>query len=242
MSLIFTTSPPSVTTYAVFPMISTELGRSSPPATGVMVPFAFTRSKAPLFGSRRRSRRVSAVVGQEVGRTRPVALRESEQRLPATDLDIDGEASTGGDARCRRRSGFERHDLPVLRLVRHGAGFRHVDRVSTHREPCGDDVSELDHLRDRSVQRDAIHAVVMSVGDEEPTAERFERILHAGRQGEGRRWRVVASERADVRDECRTRGPVDAVDPDQIRDRTRPDPVRRRSRGHTPSTRRTQHP
>ena len=213
-----------------------------------MVPFVFTRMQSAAVRGPRRSCRLSALYfrGRGWGGHVPVALRESEQRNSATDLDIDGEASTGGDGRWgRRRSGFEQHrpDLPVLRLVRHGAGFRDVDRVSAHREPCRDDVSRLDDLRDGSVQRDAIHAVVMSVGEsEEAAAERFERILHAGRQGEGRRWRVVASERADVRDECRTRGPVDAVDPDQIGIARRPDPARRRSRGHTPSTHRTRHP
>ena len=146
----------------------------------VMVPFAFARTRLRVSWSAGEPAHLR--IGCHRGRVpcesansvcpRPISTSTARRAPEATVVAVDD-------------SGLERHDLPVLRLVRHRAGFRDVDRVSAHREPCRDDVSELDHLRDRSVQRDAIHAVVMSVRDEESAAERFERVLHAGRHGEG---------------------------------------------------------
>ena len=46
-----TTSPPRPTTYAVFPMNSSEVGRSRPVSTTVKVPSAFTRTSDPVSGS-----------------------------------------------------------------------------------------------------------------------------------------------------------------------------------------------
>src|SRR5687768_11831666 len=44
-------SPASVMMYAVFPMISSEVGRSSPSAMTLNVPSALTLSSEPVFGS-----------------------------------------------------------------------------------------------------------------------------------------------------------------------------------------------
>ena len=76
-------------------MISSELGRFSPPATVVNVPSSFARKRAPVFGIRRRPRGARAVV--RVRRTREVALREGEQRASPTQLHVDGQASAGCD-------------------------------------------------------------------------------------------------------------------------------------------------
>ena len=44
-------SPVRVTMYAVFLMTSTEVGRSKPSAMTVKVPFPFTFTRLPVFGS-----------------------------------------------------------------------------------------------------------------------------------------------------------------------------------------------
>ena len=48
---IFQISPVRVTTYAVFPMNSSEVGRSRPSVMTVKVPSPLTFTSAPVFGS-----------------------------------------------------------------------------------------------------------------------------------------------------------------------------------------------
>ena len=102
--------------------------------------------------------------------------------------------------------------------MRNRAGFREVDRVPGGGQSGRDDVSEPDQLRDRAVQHDAKHAVVMSVRHEESAAIRFQGVLDSRRDNErepGRR--VLARKRADVCDDGRARRPVHAVYPDGLR-------------------------
>src|SRR5436305_11756342 len=63
------------------------------------------------------------------------------------------------------------------------------------------------------------YAVVVAVGDEEPTAVGLECVLHSHWHDEVdvRRRRMVARKRADVRDEGRTRQPVHSIYPDGLR-------------------------
>src|SRR5438552_18449617 len=60
---IFQISPVRVTTYAVFPMNSSEVGRSRPLVMTVKVPSLLTLTSAPVFGS--------ALLGSILGSTVP---------------------------------------------------------------------------------------------------------------------------------------------------------------------------
>jgi len=49
-----------------------------------------------------------------------------------------------------------------------GAGLGHVDGFAPHRESGRDDVAEGDQLADLAVARDPVHAVVVTIGHQEP--------------------------------------------------------------------------
>ena len=70
--------------------------------------------------------------------------------------------------------------LPVLRNVGNGSGLGDVDRVARDGQPGRDDVAERDQLGNLAIAGDPQHPVVVPVGDEEPAAEGFDRVLEAG--------------------------------------------------------------
>jgi hypothetical protein len=131
----------------------------------------------------------------------PEALREGEERAPAAELHVDGQPNSGGDFGGGRRLRSE-HDYPaVLRLVGDGSGLGDVDRVARDGQPGRDDVAERDQLGNLAIAGDPQHPVVVPVGDEEPAAEGFDRLLEAGGDEEVRRRRMVFGPRAEVRDD-----------------------------------------
>ena len=106
--------------------------------------------------------------------------------------------------------------LPVLRLVGDGSGLGDVDRVARDGQPGRDDVAERDQLGDLAIAGDPQHPVVVPVGDEEPAAEGFDRVLEAGGDEEVRRRRIGDGPRADVRDDGGAVRAVHSVDADDV--------------------------
>ena len=146
----------------------------------------------------------------------PDALREGEERAPAAELHVDGQPGSGGDFGGGRRLRSE-HDYPAfLRLVGEGSGLGDVDRVARDGQPGRDDVAERDQLGNLAIAGDPQHPVVVPVGDEEPAAEGFDRVLEAGGDEEVRRRRIGHGERAEVRDDGKAVRAVHSVDADDI--------------------------
>ena len=96
--------------------------------------------------------------------------------------------------------------------MRNGAGFRHVDGVAEHLEPGRDDVAERDELADVTVERHAVHAVVVPVGDEEPATVALHRVLDSGREEDVRVRRIGDGKRSDVGDDAAAVRAVHAID------------------------------
>lgn len=160
--VIFQTSPFRVVTNAVLPTKSSEVGRSSSSTSTENEPFRLMRSSSPLSGA--------AVA-------RRVALRERVERPVGTGFDVDEQAETGRNLVSIRPGGvrWERDDLPRRRDTRHRPCLGHEHRAVGHRQPRGDDVLELEPLRDFPRGRHVEHPVEVSVGDEEPAGGRLER-------------------------------------------------------------------
>ena len=85
-----------------------------------------------------------------------------------------------------------------------------------YRQPGRDDVVERDQLGDLAVERDPQHPVVVPIGDQEPAAEGFQRVLDSGRDVERRVRRIAQGERADVRDDGEAVRAVHPVDADDV--------------------------
>ena len=97
-----------------------------------------------------------------------------------------------------------------------------------------DDVAERDQLTDLAIECDAQHAVVVSIGDQEPATVGFQRVLDSCRHEEVGRWRIGQGEGADVGDDREAVGTVDPVDADDVaatdvRTDQRDEDVRRRA-------------
>ena len=127
---IFQISPVRVTTYAVFPMNSSEVGRSRPSVMTVKVPSPLTLTSAPVFGT-------AYSVGTRVDR----AVREGVETA-AAKFHVKEERGAGGYLRGGGRSRPERHNLAGLGQVGVGAGLGHVHRIASHLQPGRDDVVE----------------------------------------------------------------------------------------------------
>ena len=186
---ILITLPVSVTTKAVLPMNSSDVGRSRPSTTDAKPPSFFTRRSLP----------VSCEAGlpsfSGVARQVPDALREGVELPATTELHVDDQAAAGRYLHGGRL-GRESDDLAVLREMRDGAGLSHVDRPAVDLEARRDDVAEREHRADIAVPRDAQHAVVVPVADHEAATELLQRILDA-------RWRRRSRSREDARSTTR---------------------------------------
>ena len=106
------------------------------------------------------------------------ALCEAEHRLPAPPLHVHDQRRRPGDVGDGAPLRVDGDDLSDLGSADDRSRLGHEDPVSLHGEAGRDDVAETLQLRDRSVEADAEHAVVMPVGDEKPASPRLHRVLH----------------------------------------------------------------
>ena len=79
-------------------------------------------------------------------------------------------------------------------------------------EARGDDVAERDHLADVTASRDAQHAVVVPVADQQPAPGFLQRVLDPAGHEEVRCGRMRYRPRADVRDRRRAPTPCDPIE------------------------------
>ena len=89
---IFQISPVRVTTYAVFPMNSSEVGWFRPPVMTVNVPSPLTSTSSPVFG-------FAGVAGSLAGRE--LALREAVEGATQAELHVYEQRG----ARCHQSGG-----------------------------------------------------------------------------------------------------------------------------------------
>jgi hypothetical protein len=82
--------------------------------------------------------------------------------------------------------------------MRHRARLGQEHRAVGHRQSCGDDVLELDQLRNFAGGRHVEYPVVMPVGDEEPIGDGLERELETARHVELRGGRMLDGPCAEV--------------------------------------------
>ena len=81
-----------------------------------------------------------------------------------------------------------------------------------HLEPGRDGVAERDEFAYVTVERHAVHAVVVPVSDEEPATVERHRVLDSGHEEDVRLRLIGDGERADVGDDGAAVGAVHAID------------------------------
>ena len=194
-----------VTTYAVSPVNSSEVGRSRPADDGRRSCRPGRPAEAPVSGAAG----LPSFSASAAGPRRPARGRTARPR-PNSTSTIRRRA--GSDLRARA-TGRERHDLAVS--GRCGIGPASADEERAGRRtarPGRDDVAEREELADRAVGRHPKHAVVVPVGDQEPAPVRL--ASRTGRRS-GRRSRSPADARSTTR-RCRRSTVPAAVRPDPV--------------------------
>ena len=142
--------PVRPTTYAVFPISSSDVGRSS------------TSSSPGAIDDRHEA---AAPVGPDqptgVGRGGspfgdlvPLTLGQRVDARVAAELDVDDQARPIGHVGDRRRRRPEGHHLAVLWDMRDRSSLTHHDDRADRVQTGGDDVFEGDQLLDAAVEPD----------------------------------------------------------------------------------------